>query len=265
MLFLDSLKKEKDISISSGQNVEVYVLEDIANEIALGEWATHFRQNYCVDELIDSLRDGTGYSRKEYLMNLKFPDKSEGFGPGTRSGDFAELLVSDFLEYVHGFEVPRDRYNCKFNRNSSTQGTDVIGLKMLSGEATVDDELVVFEVKSLASKSQVKNRLQDAVDDSKKDYLRKAETLNAIKQKALERGDKARVEKVRRFQNEIDRPYTMRYGAAAVYDLDAYSEQALSTTVAHSDGIHVVDWLIVVKRKDLMTLIHEIYERAADC
>ena len=265
MLFLNSLKKERDISISTGQNVEVYVLEEIKNEKVLEEWATHFRQNYCVDELIDLLRDGTGCSRKEYLVNYKFPDKSEGFGPGTRSGDFAELLVSDFLEYVHGFEVPRDRYNCKFNRNSSTQGTDVIGLKILCEEVSEEDELVVFEVKSLASKSQVKNRLQDAVDDSEKDYLRKAETLNAIKQKALERGDKARVEKVHRFQNEIDRPYKMRYGAAAVYDFDMYSEQVLSSTVVNNDGRHIVDWLIVIKRKDLMTLVHAIYERAADC
>ena len=54
-------------------------------------WAKHFRNHYCFDTEIDIFRDGTGYSREEYLNNLKFPTSNRGFGPGIRAGDFGEI------------------------------------------------------------------------------------------------------------------------------------------------------------------------------
>lgn len=265
MEYLKWLKKEKRINISTGEPVDIYVLELINDPVVIKEWADHFRNNYCKDTMIDIYRDSTGLSRKEYLIKYKFPDKSFGFGPGTRSGDFAELLISDYLEYTKGYYVPKDRYNSKFNRNTSSQGTDVIGLKLFDDKKTPNDEMIVFEVKSKATKTISDNRLQDAINDSYKDYIRKGETLNAINQRAIDCGNMEKSSLVSRFMNEIDRPYKMTYGVAAVYDELAYSESVCMSSSTIVGKAITVSKLIVVKREDLMKLITEIYEKAADC
>ena len=50
MKYLDSLIKQKDIVTDEGEIVEEYELSKI-EESAFKEWASHFRQNYCEDEL----------------------------------------------------------------------------------------------------------------------------------------------------------------------------------------------------------------------
>ena len=259
-------KHEKKISIKTGEKVDVYLLEDILDPKELKLWADQFRQNYCKDADIDVLRKGYELTRKDFLEKMKFPDASEGFGPGTRSGDFSELLISDYLEFVHDFIIPKDRYNSKFNRNTSSQGTDVLGLKMLNADWTPDDEMIIFEVKCMASKrTKSDNRLQAAIKDSYKDYIKKGEMLNAINERALREGNTAKSNLIVRFQNEVDRPYKMRYGAAAVYDEDKYSEKTTQNTSVDKTELVSPDWLIVVKHKDLMTLINELYKEAANC
>jgi len=73
----------------------------------LSAWAKHFRNHYCLDEEIDYLRQGYGYSRAEYLTKIKLPDASEAPGPSIRSGDLGKfwlliiwniILGSGFLE-----------------------------------------------------------------------------------------------------------------------------------------------------------------------
>jgi hypothetical protein len=264
MKYLDSLIKKESINISTGEQVDVYVLEKINDATIMKEWANHFRNNYCADKLLDQLREPNKLSRKDFLLQFKFPDKSLGFGPATRTGDFAELLVSDYLEFVFDYYVPKDRYNCKFNRSNSSQGTDVIGLKMLGDSHSPNDEMVVFEVKGKAQKDTRDNRLQDAIDDAYKDYIRKGETLNAINQRAIERSD-AKVSKlVSRFLNEVDRPYKMKYGAAAVYDEAAYSEAKNKASASKIGEPVSITWMIIIKREDLKDLITELYEEAAN-
>lgn len=265
MEYLKSLKKEKTLTLFTGENVDIYNLEVITDPSVIKEWADHFRNNYCLDEKIDKYREATGLSRKEYLLQYKFPDKSNGFGPATRSGDFAELLISDYLEFLAGYYVPKDRYNLKFNRSTSSQGTDVIGLKLIDDQKSPNDEMIVFEVKSKAQKTTGTNRLQDAINDSYKDYIRKGETLNAINQRAIDNDDTEKSKLVSRFMNEIDYPYNMKYGAAAVYDKAAYSEVECKNSVTDSTKAITINNLIVIKREDLMNLINEIYEKAADC
>lgn len=259
MKYLDSLNRIGDIITDDGDNVEVFELSFV-DEIALKEWATHFRHNYCDDDMLDSLVSGTGMTKKEYLLSQKFPDATEGFGPGTRSGDFAELLISDYLEFTLGYIIHRERYKNKFNRNSSTQGTDVVGFKLVGSKPSLADEFITFEVKAQASGRGPKNRLQDAINDSYKDAIRKGGILSALKQIYLEKDNYEKASQVERFQNKPDRPYTEKYGAAAVHDTTTYSENLIKS-VKLKDSKR---WMIVVKRDDLMNLVHRLYEVAAD-
>ncbi|HRU95886.1 MAG TPA: SAVED domain-containing protein [Ruminococcus sp.] len=261
MQYLDYLIPLPSITTDNGDKVDVFELKADIDEPSLEEWAAHFRQNYCSDDILEILIDGTGMTKEEYLLSHKFPDKTDGFGPGTRSGDFGELLISDYLEFVLGYTVPRERYKNKFNRSSSTQGTDVLAYKISGTSNDPNDELVTFEVKAQASGNAPQNRLQDAINDSFKDPIRKGETLSALRQLYIEKGKSDKAQQIRRFQNKPDNPYVEKNGAAAVHDIKNYSESVLKTVDLKGGS----RWLIVIKRAELMKLVHSLYERAAKC
>ena len=261
MKYLKYLKRLNNITTIEDKSVEVFELSYNIDNIAFNEWANHFRQNYCIDDILDSLVSGTGMTKQEYLLSNKFPDAKDGFGPGTRSGDFAELLIADYLEFTLGYYVHRERYKNKFNRNTSAQGTDVIGFKFLGSKPSPEDEFVSFEVKAQASGTTAQNRLQDAIDDSYKDAIRKGETLSASKQIYIEKGEYEKASQVERFQNRPDRPYQDKYGAAAVHDTTTYSEDIIRSVKTDKKD----RWMIVIKREKLMKLVHKLYEVASQC
>ena len=133
---------------ADGKDIEIYELNyDLGNDEIFSKWAKHFRNHYCLDSKIERLIRGTNQTKAEYLSNIKFPE-SNANGAKTRAGDFGEILVSDFLEYILNFWVPRTRFSERQNRNNPTQGVDVIGFK--SDDYTLNnrnDELIIFEVK----------------------------------------------------------------------------------------------------------------------
>lgn len=98
MRYLNNITKIKDVTTAEGEVVEVFELSSNIENTAFNEWATHFRQDYCRDDQLELLVCGTGMTKQEYLLTYKFPDEKSGFGPGTRLGDFAELLISDLLK-----------------------------------------------------------------------------------------------------------------------------------------------------------------------
>ncbi len=172
------------LTTSDGKRVEVWDILLAADASILSEWASHFRNHYCSDSEIDQLRQGTGLSRAEYLIRFKFPDAILAPGPSIRSGDFAEILSADYLEYVLGYWTPRTRYGDKDIRNESTKGCDVIGFKRIAeGHESPEDQLAIFEAKAQLTGRTPSQRLQHAIDDSVKDQIRKAESLNSIKQR----------------------------------------------------------------------------------
>jgi hypothetical protein len=259
------VKSGETIALPNGQHVEVWDLHHQAVEPILSEWARHFRNHYCADTDLPDLIEGTGLSNKDYLLSIKFPDASAAPGPSIRAGDFAEILVADFVEFLLGYWCPRElRYDMKWSRNESTKGCDVVGFKFAQGTpGSTDDEMFVFESKA-ALTGQPRNRLQDAVNDSIKDHVREAYTLNAVKQRFLERTDRARAAAIARFQNYVDRPFKRVNGAAAVFDNTAYDATLIeqTDTSGHQNPANLK--LIVIRGLSLMALVHSLYERAAN-
>lgn len=239
---------------------------DHADDAAiLSGWAAHFRQHYCTDADLPAMVDGTGKTKAEYFLDIKFPDKSAGLGPSVRAGDFAEILVADYIEYCLGYWCPRARYQDKFGRDDSTKGSDTVGFKFAgANEHQPDDELFILETKASFTKT-AKNRLQDAIDDSKKDVLREAVSLNAIKQRLMRNGSPTDASlRVQRFQDEIKRPFRRLHGAAAVLENAVYAATDLEAVDAsvHPNATNLM--LIVVTGDDMMKLVHALYQRAAD-
>lgn len=248
-----------------GREIEIWEFDPQEDEAILSAWASYFRQHYISDDDLPAMVDGTGMDHAEYLRTIIFPDKSQTPGPSLRSGDFGEILVADYMEFILGYWSPRAlRYQDRWNRNDSTKGCDVIGFKFASDQPHHgNDELFIFESKSGMSKT-TNNRLQDAIDDSVKDKLREGMTLNALKQRMRVRGDMDQVERVKRFQNQAERPFRRINGAAAILDDTVFAETDLAVSDASFHPNADLLRLIVIKGPSLMTLVHALYERAAD-
>lgn len=256
------------ISTAEGRDVPVWTLNIPADDSVLSEWAAHFRNHYCLDEELDALRDGTGYSRKDYLTELVFPDRSEAPGPAVRAGDFAEILVSDYLEYVVGYWVPRGKYAEKSVRNESVKGVDVLGFHLSDGvpeSQNPSDVLIAFEIKAKLTGNKYEQTLQEAIKHSEKDHYRKALTLNAVKRRLQLHGRYQDSLVVQRFQNPTDHPYRYKSGAAAVISDGMYdAAQIAGSTVAASHPNAAQIELMVIHGSELMKLVTALYERAAN-
>lgn len=263
--YLHHLKQEQSLTLTGGATCEIWELAVPEDATLLSEWAHQFREAYCRDSDLDTLREGTGKSRAEYLLDLVFPDESAPPGPAVRSGDFAELLVSDYVEFILGYWVPRGKYAEKGSRDESVKGVDIVGFQCPDpGQPKPTDEMLAFEAKAQLGGGKYKDRLQVAVNDSGKDYLRAGETLAAMKRRMHVSGERGSMLVVQRFQDAVDRPYRLLSGAAAILSDSAFDADGIkATTVAEHNNASNLK-LIAIKGKDLMTLAHTLYQRAAD-
>ncbi len=253
------------MALGEGFDCEVWELAVPDDSTSLSEWARRFRETYCLDSDLDILREGTGKSRAEYLLELVFPDERIAPGPAVRSGDFAEMLVSDYVEFVLGYWVPRGKYAEKGSRDESVKGVDIIGFQCQDPtEPKPTDEMLAFEAKAQLGGGMYKDRLQVAVNDSGKDYLRAGETLAAMKRRMLVSGDRASMLVVQRFQDAVDRPYRLVSGAAAILSDSAYDTDGIKGTsiTGHTNADNLK--LVAIRGKDLMKLAHALYQRAAN-
>lgn len=245
------------------KKVNIFEFQCTHEDHILDEWAKHFRQQYCSDSELDEESKANGLSKKDYLLNIKFPTEKGAPGPSIRAGDFAEILVSDYIEFVLNYYVPRTRYDSKIVKNESTKGCDIIAFKV-GKKFSTNDEMFVMEVKAQFSGNKPENRLQDAINDSAKDITRLAESLNAIKQRLKFRGEQNNVATVQRFQNITDSHYKRKMGAAAVQS-DNYYDKALINNASIEE--HPEDDLVLIhiKGSDFMILVHDLYRRASVC
>ena len=262
---IDCMMCMSPIVTAEGKEVAVWELSVPANEALLSGWAKSFREHYCLDSEIDALRAGTGLSRKNYLIDIIFPDQRIAPGPSIRAGDFAEILINDYLEYILGYWVPREKYAEKSTRNESIKGVDTLGFFLPQPhKPSAKDTLIAFEVKAQLTGNRYLNRLQDAIKDSSDDLVRRAYSLNATKRRLRSAGKLQQALIVERFQNPSDHPYIFRSGAAAVLCGTAFDKKEIAkcTNVStHKNNLNLE--LVVIRGKDLMSLVHSLYERAA--
>lgn len=256
------------LKTQDGRDVEVWNLVcDFADAATWSAWAKHFREHYLKDHLLDALKAGTPYegSRREFLENTIFPDRNVKPGPSVRSGDFAEILISDLLEFRLGYEIPRTRYENKSSRNESPKGTDIVGYKFANQDGTPssDDELIACESKAQLTGARPAARLKDAVNDSIKDEYRLATTLNALKHRLIVRGDSAVAARVERFQDPVSNPYTQVSGAAALFSSNVFHPATIEATDCSTHKNKNLR-LIVLHADDFMEIADRLYEIAAN-
>lgn len=173
--------------------------------------------------------------------------------------------MADYLEFILKYWVPRSRYADKTVRNESTKGCDVLGFTIIKdGEDSADDTLAMFEAKAQFSGNGRKVRLQDAIDGSSKDQVRRGESLNAVKQRLRDRQHPEDAKRIERFQNPEDRPYRELYGAAGLFSTPLFDPDSVGLTSAngHPNAENLI--LLVIHGDQMMNLVHDLYRRAAD-
>jgi len=250
------------ITIECGKQAKIFRFDhDVSNQDLMTKWAKHFRNHYCSDGHIDALKS-PGQSRADYLLTMKFPDQAKAPGPSIRAGDFAEILVADYLTYLLGYKVPRTRYDRKGVPNESTKGSDVLAFKY-DAHNSVNDELLVYEVKAKLT-AKPKPMLQEAIDHSGKDYLRLGESLNGMKQRMFDRQEMQSISLIDRFQDSVNRPYKTRFGAASVCSNTSFDKDVLANADSSQHEYANDLELIAFHGEELMSLVHELYKRAAN-
>lgn len=248
------------LNTSDGREVRVFRFNYQEDQVILQAWAIHLREHYSSDEDMDSVRAPMGLSRTEYLRDVKFPSTA-GFGPSVRAGDFSEILVADYVEFLMGYNVPRTRYDRKDTRDSSTKSIDVLGFKFAEeNQVNANDELLTGEVKA-SFRTPPSNNLQAAIDGSKNDYeVRLPFALNATYQRLKDRGELETANMVERFMNKTARPYENVTTAILMCSNVAWNENLVTEADSAHPNQNII--LLVFLGDELMTLTNRLYELA---
>jgi hypothetical protein len=274
-LFFDNskyFKFDKSIPCSSGNKIQVYKLNnDLLDDNSLNNWASGLRDNYVEEILLESLVKGTGLTQKEFLEKNIFPNHQNKLGASTMSGEFGEILVYDYINFVLKYYVTRTRYFEKVNPNMSVSGSDVIGYQVKHiDNPSKTDHLIVAEVKTRSSiygnkNSLCKKTVKDAIEHSVKDRVRIGESLNAEKRRLLNRSRIEEAKIVERFQNKTDNPFSLDFFAVAVLDNELYSDQVVLNVVnSQHENIKSTNVLIIYS-KELKLFLRDLYRRACLC
>lgn len=220
-LFFDNSKYftfDKSIPSSSGDKIQIYRLNnELLDDDSLNNWASGLRDNYVEEILLDSLVKGTGLTQEEFLERNIFPNHQNRLGASTMSGEFGEILVYDYINFVLKHYITRTRYLEKVNPDMPVSGSDVIGYNVKNiDKPSKTDHLIVAEVKTRSSIAGNKNRLcektiKEAIEHSIKDRVRIGEALNAEKRRLLNRSRNDEAKIVERFQNKTDNPFTLDF------------------------------------------------------
>ena len=250
-----------------GIPTDCYFLDWTIDEAELEAWALHVRRHYVRDDELLEDSSFNEMSVEDYLSTLCIPMRYERDkrGPAVRAGDFAEIVVSDLLQFIEGLSVPRYKQIERTNPNISDPGSDVVAYKVDDpGNPQRDDLLLVVEVKAkLTGSVKLEEVIKNAGEHSKKDEpggdFRVPFSLKAIGKRSRAAGDDLTALECRRLMNLTEYPLTFKRGSAVMVSLEDVT--ALEGYSLESLGLSKDERLIVVHGSKLMELVHSVYDR----
>ena len=240
----------------------IYKIDYKDDESILDDWALHIRRNYIEDTELKEDADDNAMTVEQYLHDYVIPQKGEELGATVRSADITEILISDLLEFVHQYSVPRYKLKNRSGKNNSQQGTDVIAYKYKNEDKTPNDkdELVAAEVKATLSNTEY-IPIKNAIIDSRKDEHRLARSVNYCRKRLKELGKIEEAEEVKRFLFKPDNNYRITYVAAGVSSRENVDDAIELDFSGEELEIRKNELIFYVHGKKLMELAHNIYQR----
>lgn len=268
--YMQWIVKEDGIIENLNGTIYCYKIEYNDDPDVIDSWALHIRRHYISDDDLEEDCDLLELSPEEYLKSCIIPQKNEHLGSTARSNTITEILISDLIEYILGYHVPRCRQENMSGKTVSEHGTDVIGYKFKNSDkkASTEDRLVAAEVKAILSKNDT-GVITNAVNDSFKDEYRVSLSLNYLRKKLKQLGKMDESKDILRFQTKTKVDYSIDYIAAGITSLPELSTKELDGCeiqfVPGVDGTNLVisknRQIFFVHGKDLMKLTHQVYER----
>lgn len=261
--YINWFVSENAVTFEDSVPLSCYKLDYKTDETVFDEWALHIRRHYESDsELKDSL-SATGMSIEQYLRTYIIPQKSDPLGATSRSNDFTEIMISDLLEFVQGYTVPRCKQDNRSGKSNSEHGTDILAYRYHNAGKTPNpkDELVAVEVKAGLS-SDSYDPIEEAVTHSQKyDTVRHAHTLNFYRKHFLQKQQVRQAEEIARFQQKSEHDFVLSYIAAAIISREDIPKNVISGIKGQDLMLQKDRQVFLVHGKTLMSLAHEIYER----
>jgi hypothetical protein len=256
------VKLESNLTLPNGQEVETYKINYDVDEDNYNNFAKHVRNHYISDEEAIEFAIDEGISTQEYLRDRIIPNPSAMPGRATLSGEFAEIIYSDLLEYILEFETPRIKFINKDNKDTAVKNIDIISFKCEnSTNPSIDDILNITEVKAGLSTTNFQ-KIKEASDDViKRDPSFVASALNFYKRKLKHLRFNKTADKIKRFQNSEIRFNQINTAASiTMHNTDVTNSNMVS--VIFEQRSKVKHYLIY--GPDLWNLAKEIYRRAIE-
>lgn len=254
--------QEHFVCLEDGFPVECYRLNYSIDEEVLDNWALHIRRHYESDEELEEALQYTGMSKEEYLREYVIPQPKETLGPTSRANDITEIMISDLLEFIHNFTVPRCKQYNRSGKNSSKQGSDILAYKFFDKNQlpSPKDELLAVEVKAKLT-SDSYDSIRNAANDSLKDNLRYSFTLNYYRRELKMMNKIKESECIARFQKKSENNFILKRSAAAII-----SRKDIDNVIIGINGDEFElkvgnDMVFLVHGEKLMELTHEVYRR----
>jgi hypothetical protein len=253
---------KEDACLEDGHPIDCYLIDYEINDDLLDSFALHIRRHYITDdELIDACQ---GMTVEDYLRQYCVPQKDEPKGPSTRSADISEIIVSDLIQFIYGYTVLRGKFHNRANKNSSEQGTDVIGYRFETDAEHPDakDELIAVEVKASLSRTNL-DILANAVKDSQEKDRgeRLPRTLEFLRRKSVSSDNTKEAETITRFQSKSALPYKVVYGASAMTVDYCPDDGIILGITEESLSLKSETGLFLIHGEKLMELTHMVFER----
>ena len=260
--YIDWLVEEKGLVVQGGHEVRSYRIDYTDESAVIDDWALHIRRNYIKDEDLSESARLNGLTEEQYLKTYIIPQKNEPLGATARSGDIAEIVVSDLLEFIMGYTVPRYKQMNRSGKNNSEHGTDIIGYKFYKSDKTPNerDELIATEVKAKLT-SEDYDSLASAIEHSGKDEDRLARTIDYCRKKLRCQNDSKYSEEVTRFLIKPENNYKIIYCAAGISSRTAIDESITLSIDGEELKISDGQAIFFIHGKKLMDLVHKVYER----
>jgi len=260
--YINWFVEESAITLEDGAPISCYRLDYKLDNDVYCEWALHLRQHYESDDELKESLNITGKSVEEYLRTYVIPQKNDAFGSTSRSNDFTEIMVSDLLEFIHGYTVPRCKQRNRSGKTQSEHGTDILAYKYAKSPKKPDskDELLAVEVKAGLSSDKYEP-INDAVIDSHTyDEVRHALTLNFYRKK-LRNINNDQANEIARFQQKSEHDYIITYIAAAIISRDKIANDVILGIRGDDLELRKDNKIFLIHGKKLMALAHDIFGR----
>jgi len=260
--YITWIAEEEGVVLEDNTPLKCYTLDYVLDDAVFDEWALHLRKHYIPDDELAASLTIHGLSAEQYLREFVIPQKTDDFGPASRSNDMTEILISDLLEFIYGYKVPRCKQQNRSGKTQSEHGTDIIAYRFHKGVHTPskNDELIATEVKAQLTSNDA-NSIIDAATDSKKDEHRFAHTLDYYRKKLKHIGNVSESNEVARFQQKTENDYKVTFIGAAISSQQDITGKIIMGITGEQLCLKSNQKIFYVHGKKLMDLTHEIYER----